>query len=87
MAIGEYRGVSSPAVSASEGEGGSMTLSYMGVGATKRTKIKAIRSFNHHSCSRGGAAIVLLNGRALDRLTWGSLDYKVEKATDGSGRP
>lgn len=63
-----------------------MTLSYMGVGATKRTKIKAIVSFDHSTCSYGQPAIVLPDGSALGLMSWAAMDYQVEKATDGELR-
>ena len=60
-----------------------MTLSYQGMGATKRTKIKAIVSFDHSTCSYGRPAIVLPDGGALGLLSWAALDYRVEKAAPG----
>lgn len=60
-----------------------MTLSYTDIGSMKRKKIKAVVAFDHSTCSYGRPAIVMPNGEALGLLSWGALDYRVEKATDG----
>jgi len=62
-----------------------MVLSYRDIHDPdqRRRRIQASISIEHPDCSCGQPVIVLEDGRVVHIKSWASLDYQIEKTTEG----